>query len=161
MSPVQRPRVDHQPRPRLQIAWAWPWDLRNQITVEQARGDGDAGAPVDQAWPAWPRGVRSPRFALAWGRPLPPLAVSVGGEVPSARGMGSSATILVGVAAACRALAGLPFDATALVGICAEVEGIPTTSPPPPLGVRPWPARTTAPCAWRALRCRPSSWRCW
>ncbi len=97
-------------------------DLRNQITVEP--GPLDAGPPADQALAGMAEAVRS-RAALAWGRPLPPLAVTVTGEVPPARGMGSSATILVGVAAACRALAGLPFDAHALVGICAEVEGHP------------------------------------
>ncbi len=63
--------------------------------------------------------------AVAWGRAIPGFAVTVAGEVPIARGMGSSATILCGVAAACRELAGLPADPTALLPIAAAMEGHP------------------------------------
>lgn len=63
--------------------------------------------------------------AQAWGVSIPGFAVRVTGEVPIARGMGSSATILCGVAAACRELAGLPDDAGAVLEIAAAIEGHP------------------------------------
>ena len=61
----------------------------------------------------------------AWGVTIPGFAVRVTGEVPIARGMGSSATILCGVAAACRDLAGLPTDPGAILEIAAAIEGHP------------------------------------
>jgi homoserine kinase len=63
--------------------------------------------------------------AAAWGRAIPGFAVAVAGEVPIARGMGSSATILCGVAAACRELAGLPADPGAVLTVAAAIEGHP------------------------------------
>lgn len=61
----------------------------------------------------------------AWGVTIPGFAVRVTGEVPIARGMGSSATILCGVAAACRDLAGLPADPGAVLEVAAAIEGHP------------------------------------
>ena len=63
--------------------------------------------------------------AQAWGVVIPGFAVRVTGEVPIARGMGSSATILCGVAAACRDLAGLPADPGAVLEVAAAIEGHP------------------------------------
>lgn len=63
--------------------------------------------------------------AVAWGRAIPGFAVQVAGDVPIARGMGSSATILCGVAAACRELAGLAADPGAVLEIAAAIEGHP------------------------------------
>lgn len=63
--------------------------------------------------------------AQAWGVTIPGFAVRVTGEVPIARGMGSSATILCGVAAACRDLAGLPADPGAVLEVAAAIEGHP------------------------------------
>jgi homoserine kinase len=60
-----------------------------------------------------------------WQCQLPALAVSVRGDVPIARGLGSSATIIVAVAAACRRLARLPDDLPALISLSAAVEGHP------------------------------------
>jgi homoserine kinase len=96
-------------------------ELRNTIAVAPRIGD---APPADPALAAMAERVRA-AAAAAWGRPLPPLAVAVAGAVPPARGMGSSATIIVGVACACRALAGLPPDAEAVVAVAAEVEGHP------------------------------------
>jgi homoserine kinase len=63
--------------------------------------------------------------AEAWGRAIPGFRVRVSGDVPIARGMGSSATILLGVAAACRNLAGLPDDRGAVLTVAARLEGHP------------------------------------
>lgn len=63
--------------------------------------------------------------AEVWGVTIPGFAVTVTGDVPIARGMGSSATILCGVAAACRSLAGLPDDAAEVLAVAAKLEGHP------------------------------------
>lgn len=60
-----------------------------------------------------------------WGVQLPPISVTVTGDVPIARGLGSSATIIVGVAAACQQLAGLPFDKDAILPLGVAIEGHP------------------------------------
>jgi homoserine kinase len=61
----------------------------------------------------------------AWSTPVPSFQVEIEGEVPIARGMGSSSTILLGVAAACQALAKRPWSAVELLPICAALEGHP------------------------------------
>lgn len=63
--------------------------------------------------------------AKRWGVTLPGLAVTVVGDVPIARGMGSSSTILLGVAAACQRLAGRAEDRRELIEIAAALEGHP------------------------------------
>jgi homoserine kinase len=96
--------------------------LRNLITVEPRTAP--APAPADPALESMAEAVRQ-ACVQAWRRPLPPLAVEVTGEVPRSRGMGSSATIIVGVASACRELAGLPASPEAVVAVAAQVEGHP------------------------------------
>lgn len=61
----------------------------------------------------------------AWGVPIPGFSVTVEGDVPIARGMGSSATILCGVAAACREMASLPEDPASILAVAAGIEGHP------------------------------------
>ncbi|HYE05106.1 MAG TPA: homoserine kinase [Planctomycetota bacterium] len=63
--------------------------------------------------------------AQRWRVTLPGLSVRVTGDIPIARGLGSSASIIVGVAAACRDLAGLPQDQGELIRIGAAIEGHP------------------------------------
>ncbi len=60
-----------------------------------------------------------------WKTTLPGLTVRVSGDVPVARGMGSSSTIFLGVAAACQRLAGRPFAKQELLEIAASEEGHP------------------------------------
>ena len=60
-----------------------------------------------------------------WQVRLPGFTVTVAGDVPEARGMGSSCTILLGVAAACQRLAGRAFERQELLEITAEQEGHP------------------------------------
>src|SRR4051812_18399677 len=99
--------------------------LWNEVAVDElasgaVTGDGDHAAGL-----AAMAGRTRDHCRSAWGKPLPGLRVSVRGGIPVARGMGSSATIVVGVAAACRRLAGLPDDAHALVEVAAAIEGHP------------------------------------
>ncbi|HEX3134223.1 MAG TPA: homoserine kinase [Planctomycetota bacterium] len=63
--------------------------------------------------------------AKRWDMTLPGFTVRVGGDVPVARGMGSSSTIFLGVAAACQHLAGRPFAKQELLEIAAAEEGHP------------------------------------
>ena len=95
--------------------------LFNLVTVRERAASDPAGDP---ALARMAEAVRS-AATRAWGKTLPALAVTVAGEVPVARGLGSSATILVGLSAACRRLAGLGADPEAVAAVAAEVEGHP------------------------------------
>jgi len=59
------------------------------------------------------------------GGALPLLHPTVRGEVPIARGMGSSATIIVALALAYQELAGVPRDPEGALGVAAAAEGHP------------------------------------
>ncbi|MDA3962369.1 MAG: homoserine kinase [Planctomycetota bacterium] len=61
----------------------------------------------------------------AWDVKLPGIEVRVSGNVPISRGMGSSATVLLGIAAACQRLAGHPLDREELVHLGVRWEGHP------------------------------------
>lgn len=63
--------------------------------------------------------------AKRWNTVIPGFTVRVGGDVPVARGMGSSSTIFLGVAAACQRLANRPFAKQELLEIAAVEEGHP------------------------------------
>ncbi len=97
----------------------------NLVTVEALTEDGvQAPGAADPGLAVLAAGVRD-ACAERWGRPLPGLSVRIAGDVPIARGMGSSSTILLGVAAACAALAGRPQDKHELMTIAAALEGHP------------------------------------
>jgi len=98
--------------------------LYNTIAVEPG---GDTITAPDAADPGLVHLAERMRATCsrAWKRPLPGFSVRVRGEVPIARGMGSSSTILLGVAAACQTLAQRPFDRVELIALAAEVEGHP------------------------------------
>lgn len=98
--------------------------LANTITVTPG-GDGvTAPGAADPGLQPMAERVRA-ACVQAWGKTVPGFAVAVAGDVPIARGMGSSATILCGVAAACRELAGLPADPGAVLEVAAAIEGHP------------------------------------
>lgn len=63
--------------------------------------------------------------AKRWNALIPGFTVRVAGDVPVARGMGSSSTIFLGVAAACQRLANRPFAKQELLEIAAAEEGHP------------------------------------
>lgn len=98
--------------------------LANTITVTPGGDAVTAPGAADPGLQPMAERVRS-ACAQAWGKPIPGFAVAVAGDVPIARGMGSSATILCGVAAACRELAGLPADPGAVLEVAAAIEGHP------------------------------------
>ena len=97
----------------------------NRVTVEAVAGAGvETPDAADPGLAALVAGVRT-ACAARWRRPLPGLRVRIAGDVPIARGMGSSSTILLGVAAACAALAGRPQDKHELMTVAAGLEGHP------------------------------------
>lgn len=98
--------------------------LANTITVTPGGAVVTAPGAADPGLQPMSEQVRA-ACATAWGVTIPGFAVQVAGNVPIARGMGSSATILCGVAAACRDLAGLPADPGAVLEVAAAIEGHP------------------------------------
>ena len=97
----------------------------NTISVEPATTAAVSapGAPDD----GLQRMATTVRDACAkrWNVTLPGFSVRVAGDVPVARGMGSSSTIFLGVAAVCQRLANRPFAKQELLEIAAAEEGHP------------------------------------
>jgi homoserine kinase len=97
----------------------------NRIGVEAISGPVDEAPAAGDAGLVVMAGVVRDACAAQWGVALPRIRVRVIGDVPIARGMGSSSTILLGCAAACQRLAGRRFDKQELMPIAAKLEGHP------------------------------------
>lgn len=63
-----------------------------------------------------------------------PFTCTVEGEVPRARGLGSSVTVRLGVLHALNALLGQPLKRTEIFALCAELEGHPDNAGPAEFG---------------------------
>jgi len=63
-----------------------------------------------------------------------PFSVSIVEKIPRSRGLGSSATIRLGILHALNQLSGDPFDQTAIFQLCAELEGHPDNAAPTSFG---------------------------
>jgi homoserine kinase len=99
--------------------------VANRIIVDPAPGAQDqAPGSAEPGLVAMAAAVRA-ACSERWQQALPALSVRVEGEVPIARGMGSSSTILLGCAAACQRLAGRALDKPELMRIAAAIEGHP------------------------------------
>jgi homoserine kinase len=99
--------------------------VANTVTVtEDATGTVSAPGAADPGLALMAGAVRD-ACAKRWNATLPGLAVTIAGDVPIARGMGSSSTILLGVAAACQRLAGRSEERQELIEIAAALEGHP------------------------------------
>jgi len=98
--------------------------LFNTITVEPGGTTVTAPGAADDGLARFASEVRD-LCASTWGIAVPGFAVTVQGEVPIARGLGSSSTIILGVAAACQQVAGRPFDRVELIRLGAVIEGHP------------------------------------
>jgi homoserine kinase len=68
-------------------------------------------------------------FAAAKVKPFP-VSGAISGQVPPARGLGSSVTVRLGVAAALNRLADEPLDDDALLGLVVDLEGHPDNAVP-------------------------------
>ena len=72
-------------------------------------------------------------FKEARRRPFP-FSVSIAEKIPRSRGLGSSATIRVGILHALNHLSGDPFDQITIFQLCAELEGHPDNAAPTSFG---------------------------
>jgi len=98
--------------------------LHNRITVER----GGSGAPhpmVGEAADAFFAAASLPSFAYGW---------SIEGEIPRARGLGSSVALRLGLLHGLNELAGRPLEARQVYLLCAKLEGHPDNAAPAAFG---------------------------
>lgn len=99
--------------------------LYNDVIIEpNSTGQISAPGAADAGLAVFAERVRA-ACEQRWQTSLPGFSVRIEGKVPIARGLGSSSTIVLGVAAACQNLAKRPFDKHELIQIGAEIEGHP------------------------------------
>ncbi len=68
------------------------------------------------------------------GQPVPPVQIKIDADVPLSRGLGSSATAIVGGLVGANVLAGKPLDEEAIAALATEIEGHPDNVVPALLG---------------------------
>ncbi len=98
--------------------------LSNRVTVTRGSA-GELPPIVVDAGRAFFAGAKTEAFPYAWG---------IGGEVPQARGLGSSVTVRLGVMHGLNELAGRPLNATQIFELCAQLEGHPDNAAPAAFG---------------------------
>jgi homoserine kinase len=98
--------------------------IYNEVSIEPGGDHVTAPDAADPGLAIFAERVRS-LCNDRWATSLPGFSVRITGDVPIARGLGSSSTIILGVAAACQHLAGRPFDKMELIEIGAAIEGHP------------------------------------
>lgn len=97
----------------------------NRITIEPSSSPAIIGRNTsDRAAQAMVESAAA-RFHAASATPARGFVYSVSGDVPPARGLGSSVTVLAGVVAALNALHGSPLSRHALTAIVTDLEGHP------------------------------------
>jgi homoserine kinase len=94
--------------------------IYNTTTVTRGGGD-DPGAMAEEAAGAFFGATGGKKFPFHW---------SVEGDVPRARGLGSSVTVRLGVLHGLNELAGRPLDRRGIFQLCAELEGHPDNAAP-------------------------------
>src|ERR1700740_3159315 len=90
--------------------------LWNRITIEVDQGDRPAPEMVSQA---------ADLFFRHTGQPSLPFSFSVKGDVPQARGLGSSVTLRLGILLALDRITQSGLSKEAICALCAELEGHP------------------------------------
>lgn len=106
--------------------------LYNRVSVSRTRGPGtltSAMGTVDDGARAMVRAAGDAFFQHAGKRPIA-YDVSVKGDVPMARGMGSSVTVRLGIVAGLNALTSAKLDRQALLEIVNELEHHPDNAAP-------------------------------
>lgn len=98
--------------------------LYNNVTVSRGRSE-PAGRMVRAAAMAF--------FDRAQRKPFP-FSCAITGDVPACRGLGSSATVRLGVISGLNELAGRPLQRQELFEICSELEGHPDNAAPAAYG---------------------------
>ena len=102
--------------------YTWIGMRESQETVITLHGDGLSGVSVDKSNLVYK--VAQLLFAEA-GILMPELEIDMYSDIPLTRGLGSSASAIVGALAAANALAGNPLDKDGLFQIAARLEGHP------------------------------------
>jgi homoserine kinase len=99
--------------------------LYNRVTVAEAEGEAAvADRPADgRALPMANEAAAA--FSRATGRRAGGFRFRIEGDVPPARGLGSSVTVSAGIIAGLAALRGAPIERHRLVGLVAGIEGHP------------------------------------
>jgi len=98
--------------------------LYNQVRLKKG-GERSEHPMIDAAADAFFTRSRRKSFAFQ---------CSIDGDVPRARGLGSSVTVRLGVLHGLNALTGEPLDAVALYRLCAQLEGHPDNAAPAAFG---------------------------
>ena len=98
--------------------------IYNWITVTRGSPD-DADAMIEEASSAF--------FRRSGERPFS-IRCNISGEVPRARGLGSSVTVRLGVLHGLNELSGSPLSREQIFQLCAELEGHPDNSAPAEFG---------------------------
>ncbi len=98
--------------------------LSNRVTITRGTGK-DLPPIVADAGRAFFAGSNTEPFDFAWG---------IGGEVPQARGLGSSVTVRLGVMHGLNELASRPLNPTEIFELCAQLEGHPDNAAPAAFG---------------------------
>jgi homoserine kinase len=99
--------------------------IYNSVTVTRHRLRSRHSKIVSQA---------AGRFFKQARRPAFPFSLSVAEEIPRSRGLGSSATIRLGILYALNRLSGDPLDRLTMFQLCAELEGHPDNVAPATFG---------------------------
>jgi homoserine kinase len=94
--------------------------LHNHVTVSREQ---------QERLPAMVRAAGNAFFKNAGARPFP-FSCSIGGEIPQSRGLGSSASIRVGVVHGLNEIANRPLQRREIFEICAALEGHPDNAAP-------------------------------
>jgi homoserine kinase len=99
--------------------------LYNRVTVTRAGGADAVPERPGDARATEMAGEAAAAFARATGHPKAGFRFRIEGDVPAARGLGSSATILAGILAGLDALHATALGRRRLVGLVTDIEGHP------------------------------------
>ena len=99
--------------------------LYNQVTLRRTRPEGKLPPIVEQAARLFFETAGEKPFAFDW---------AIRGDVPQARGLGSSVTVRLGVLHGLNTLAGRPLDREEIFMLCTELEGHPDNAAPAEFG---------------------------
>ena len=97
----------------------------NQVTVEPVAGAEIVGRTASDRAAQAMAVAAATHFHAATGTPAQGFVYSINGDVPPARGLGSSVTVLAGIAAALNALHGSPLSRHRLTALVTALEGHP------------------------------------
>lgn len=98
--------------------------IENRVTIRRAAGTREHPMSAEVAGKFFAAARLAP-FAFDW---------SIAGEVPRARGLGSSVTVRLGLLHGLNALVGRPLGTHRLFELCAELEGHPDNAAPAAFG---------------------------